>query len=142
MSMALVKALGDSSRVSEALCASEKKRASERNSMNLQKSHVAAPTLSEINSKLDRSDWTMRKECPACRAAAIKAFAEIRHFKYDRCGNCGFVFANPAPSDRCSKEFYNSDFYENYRTLEEETIAKQPYYSISSYTDPRRLARW
>jgi 2-polyprenyl-3-methyl-5-hydroxy-6-metoxy-1,4-benzoquinol methylase len=84
----------------------------------------------------------MRKECPACRAAASKPFAEIRHFKYDRCGDSGFVFANPAPSDRCSNEFYNSDFYGNYRTLEEETIAKQPYYSISSYTDPRRLARW
>ena len=108
----------------------------------MQKSYVAAPSLSEINSKLDRSDWTMRTECPACMSAAIKPFADIRYFKYDRCNECGFVLANPAPSDRAASEFYNSDFYGNYRTLEEENIQKRPYFSISSYTDPRRLAGW
>ena len=104
--------------------------------------YAAAPNLSEINSKADRSDWTMRTECPACAGSGIRHFAEIRHFQYDRCGDCGFVFANPAPSDRASSEFYNSPFYDNYRSLEEETIERQPYFSISSYTDPRRLAGW
>ena len=75
-------------------------------------------------------------------STAIKPFAEIRNSKYDRCSRCGFVFANPAPSDRAASEFYNSDFYRNYRTLEEENIQKRPYFSISSYTDPRRLAGW
>ena len=84
----------------------------------------------------------MRTECPACTSSAIKLFADIRHFKYDRCNECGFVFANPAPSDRAASEFYNSDFYGNYRTLEAENIQKRPYFSISSYTDPHRLAGW
>ena len=88
----------------------------------LQKSYVAAPSLSEINSKLDRSDWIMRTECPVCMSTAIRPFAEVRHFKYDRCSECGLVLANPAPSDRAASEFYNSDFYANYRTLEEENI--------------------
>jgi 2-polyprenyl-3-methyl-5-hydroxy-6-metoxy-1,4-benzoquinol methylase len=108
----------------------------------VQKAYFAAPSLSEINSKLDRSDWVMRADCPACMSAVVKPFADIRHFKYDRCVECGFVFANPAPSYRATSEFYNSNFYENYRTLEEEKIQKQPYFSISSYTDPRRLAGW
>jgi 2-polyprenyl-3-methyl-5-hydroxy-6-metoxy-1,4-benzoquinol methylase len=110
--------------------------------IKVQKSYVPALTLSEINSKLDRSDWTTRKQCPACRTSAIKPLVEIRYFKYDRCNDCGFVFANPAPSDRTASEFYNSDFYGNYRILEEETIQKQPYFSISSYTDLHRLAGW
>jgi 2-polyprenyl-3-methyl-5-hydroxy-6-metoxy-1,4-benzoquinol methylase len=108
----------------------------------LQTSYVAVPSLSEMNSKLDRSDWIMQTECAACMSAAIKPFADIRHFKYDRCGECGFVFSNPAPSDRAAFEFYNSDFYRNYRTLEEENIQKRPYFSISAYADPRRLAGW
>ena len=103
----------------------------------MQKSYVAAPSLSEINSKLERSDWIMRTECPACISSAIKPFAEIRHSKYDRCNKCGFVFANPTPSDRAASEFYNSDFYRNYRTLEEENIQKRPYFSISSRTRTR-----
>lgn len=84
----------------------------------------------------------MRTACPACMSAAVGPFVDVRHFKYDRCRECGFVFANPAPSDRAASEFYNSSFYGNYRTLEEENIQKRPYFSISSYTDPRRLARW
>lgn len=104
--------------------------------------YVAAPTLSELNLKQDRSDWQMRDACPACTSPEIKDFADVRNFGYDRCSDCGFVFANPAPSERAASEFYNSDFYDNYRALEEENIRKTPYYSISSYTDPRRLAGW
>jgi 2-polyprenyl-3-methyl-5-hydroxy-6-metoxy-1,4-benzoquinol methylase len=72
----------------------------------------------------------------------IKTFFSVRHIYFDRCSDCGFVFANPAPSDRSVDAFYNSKFYANYRTLEEDNIIEYPYFSISSYTDPRRLAGW
>jgi hypothetical protein len=73
--------------------------------VKVQKSYVPAPTLSEINSNLDQSDWSTRKQCPACRASAIEPFVEVRYFKYDRCTECGFVFANPAPSDRTIEQY-------------------------------------
>ncbi|MGM4906887.1 class I SAM-dependent methyltransferase [Tardiphaga sp. 866_E4_N2_1] len=104
--------------------------------------YTATATLSDFNSKADRSDWSLKTTCPACAALHIAGFATIRSFRYYRCGECGFVFANPAPSERAASEFYNSAFYNNYRTAEEEIIERQPYFSISAYTDPRRLAGW
>jgi SAM-dependent methyltransferase len=105
--------------------------------------YVPTPTLSELNAKLtQRDDWEIRKSCPACQGASIRRFASVRYISYDRCEGCGFVFANPAPPHAVVSDFYNSDFYDNYRTLEEARIGDEPYFSISAYTDPLRLAGW
>jgi 2-polyprenyl-3-methyl-5-hydroxy-6-metoxy-1,4-benzoquinol methylase len=105
--------------------------------------YLPSPTLSELNAKLmHRDDWELLKSCPACNEPSIRPFASIRHISYDRCDGCGFVFANPAPPAAVVSNFYNSDFYNNYRTLEETTIGDNPYFSMSAYTDPVRLAGW
>jgi 2-polyprenyl-3-methyl-5-hydroxy-6-metoxy-1,4-benzoquinol methylase len=105
--------------------------------------YLPAPTLSELNAKLtQRDDWEIRQSCPACDMPSIRRFATIRYVSYGRCDGCGFVFANPAPPTAVVSEFYNSDFYDNYRTFEEARIGEEPYFSISAYTDPVRLAGW
>lgn len=105
--------------------------------------YLPSPALSELNAELtQRDDWEIRKSCPACYMPSIRRFASIRHISYDRCDGCGFVFANPAPPAAVLSDFYNSDFYDNYRTLEEARIREEPYFSISAYTDRIRLAGW
>lgn len=51
-------------------------------------------------------------------------------------------FWKPCAIRQSNIRVLHSNFYGNYRTLEEENIKKQPYFSISSYTGPRRLAGW
>ena len=105
--------------------------------------YLPSPTLSELNAALtQRDDWEIRKSCPACSVPSIRRFASIRYISYERCDSCGFVFANPAPPTAVVSNFYNSDFYDNYRTLEETRIGEEPYFSVSAYTDPVRLAGW
>jgi 2-polyprenyl-3-methyl-5-hydroxy-6-metoxy-1,4-benzoquinol methylase len=110
--------------------------------LNVEHTYTKTQSIAEISQGLERSDWILRESCPACGSKSIASFAEVRHIDYARCRECEFVFANPVPSDRSIGEFYNSDFYQNYRRLEEDNIAKNPYFSISCYTDPRRLAGW
>lgn len=97
------------------------------------KKYFECSSLSEINSDLlsDRSDWIKEDNCPACASKKIKKFATIRHVDYGRCSACGFVFANPIPSNEALSKFYNSKFYDNYRILEESKIKKSPYFSVS-----------
>ena len=110
---------------------------------HLSEVYLPSPTLSELNAKLtQRDDWEIRKSCPACDMLSIRRFASIRYISYEQCDSCGFVFANPAPPTAVVSDFYNSDFYNNYRTLEETRIGEEPYFSISAYTDPVRLAGW
>ena len=104
--------------------------------------YAAAPTLAEFNAKLGVESWTAAARCAACESAAIQRFARIRGIDYDRCGECGFVFANPMPTDAVLEDFYNSAYYDNYRVLEEDVIASRPYFSISAYRDLRQLAAW
>jgi 2-polyprenyl-3-methyl-5-hydroxy-6-metoxy-1,4-benzoquinol methylase len=61
---------------------------------------------------------------------------------HSRCRACGFVFANPIPDGEALYAFYNSSFYSNYRRLEEHRLSRERYFSISMYTDMRRLASW
>jgi len=72
----------------------------------------------------------------------VSRFATIRLFPYSHCRACGFTFANPIPSDEVLGSFYNSPFYNNYKRLEARRIARERYFSISMYTDMRRLATW
>jgi SAM-dependent methyltransferase len=105
---------------------------------------LPSPTLSALNVSLRLQDELREKfrACAACGSAAIRAFSVLRGVCYHRCTKCGFTFANPAPSDNFLAKFYNSSFYNNYRKLEADRIPIEPYFSISSYTDFRRLAGW
>jgi 2-polyprenyl-3-methyl-5-hydroxy-6-metoxy-1,4-benzoquinol methylase len=104
----------------------------------------SSPTLSELNTRLcpQRVRWKEIAACAACGSSSIKAFATLRDISYDRCQKCGFTFANPVPPNDVLSEFYNSPFYNNYRKLESNRIQSEPYFSISAYTDLRRLASW
>jgi 2-polyprenyl-3-methyl-5-hydroxy-6-metoxy-1,4-benzoquinol methylase len=104
--------------------------------------YAVAPTLAEINAELGVGGWEPVAACAACRSTALARFSRIRGVAYDRCSACGFVFANPAPSDAVLDRFYNSAFYDNYRVLEEAVIASKPYFSVSAYRDLRQLAKW
>jgi len=104
--------------------------------------YAAAPTLAQVNAYLGVETWETVSACAACRSDAIGRFARIRGIAYDRCASCGFVFANPMPSDAALEQFYNSAFYDNYRVLEEDVIASRPYFSVSAYRDLRQLAAW
>jgi len=104
--------------------------------------YAAAPTLAEFNAGLGVEGWRAARRCAACRSTAIDRFARIRGIGYDRCADCGFVFANPMPTDAVLEGFYNSAFYDNYRILEEDVIASKPYFSVSAYRDLRELATW
>jgi 2-polyprenyl-3-methyl-5-hydroxy-6-metoxy-1,4-benzoquinol methylase len=108
------------------------------------KNYLPSPTLSELNARLDSQNrrWHERENCPACNSVSLRHFAVIRRISYARCRTCGFVFTNPAPPEEIISEFYNSTFYNNYRRLEEDRIRNQPYFSVSAYTDLRRLAGW
>lgn len=105
-------------------------------------SYAAAPTLAQLNADLSVENWGAVTACAACGSAAIDRFSRIRGIAYDRCGACGFVFANPMPPDAVLDRFYNSAFYDNYRVLEEDVIASDPYFSVSAYRDLRQLAKW
>ena len=104
--------------------------------------YVSTPTLAAINERLaaDAARWPVFPTCPVCRSDAIHSLATIRHMAHDRCRRCGFTFANPQPPEAVRDEFYNSDFYTNYRRLEDHKRSKDPYFSASLYTDPRWLA--
>ncbi|CAN7361649.1 class I SAM-dependent methyltransferase [Phenylobacterium sp. LjRoot219] len=104
--------------------------------------YATAPTLAEFNAGLGVESWAARTRCAACTSTAIDRFSRIRQIHYDRCAECGFVFANPMPTDAVLADFYNSAFYNNYRVLEEQTIAAEPYFSVSAYRDLRELATW
>jgi 2-polyprenyl-3-methyl-5-hydroxy-6-metoxy-1,4-benzoquinol methylase len=104
--------------------------------------YAAAPTLAEFNAQLRLDAWEIAAHCAACKSPAIRRFSRIRGIDYDRCDGCGFVFANPVPPDPVLEDFYNSDFYDNYRVLEEDVIASRPYFSVSAYRDLRQLAAW
>src|SRR6476660_3679811 len=103
-----------------------------------------APTLAALNGSAREvmTCWRRVTVCPACASGDIRPFANLRHISYGDCRACGFTFANTVPPDEFLAEFYNSSFYGNYRTLEADRIRHDRYFSISSYTDPRRLASW
>jgi 2-polyprenyl-3-methyl-5-hydroxy-6-metoxy-1,4-benzoquinol methylase len=106
-------------------------------------SYEKAPTLSAYNRerRVAASSWLQLAECAACLSNRISPFATIRSVAYYNCNDCGFVFANPRPSSDYLSEFYNSPFYNNYRSCERERIAKDPYFSISTEAIPM-LASW
>jgi 2-polyprenyl-3-methyl-5-hydroxy-6-metoxy-1,4-benzoquinol methylase len=101
-----------------------------------------AATLNELNAALAASikEWPRFETCPVC-AARTRPFATIRHLPHDRCRACGFTFTNPYPPETVCDQFYNSDFYSNYRTLEAHRRREDRYFSVSMYTDSRELAR-
>jgi 2-polyprenyl-3-methyl-5-hydroxy-6-metoxy-1,4-benzoquinol methylase len=104
---------------------------------------AAVPSLGESNARLNVTDegWTRLDACPVCKRTAIVPLATLRHMPYDRCGDCGFVFTNPQAPDSVRTDFYDSAFYTNYRHFEDLRRQDDPFFSISMYTDPRRLAR-
>lgn len=106
--------------------------------------YAATPTLNELGPRLAQSTdgWRGLDRCPACDAHSPAEFAVIRGFRHSRCRGCGFTFINPLPPDELLAAFYNSDYYANYRRFEARRIRLEPYFSISMYTDPRRLATW
>lgn len=108
-----------------------------------QERFAVVPSLGESNAELNIADegWTRLDACPVCRSAAIVPLATLRHMPYDRCGDCGFVFTNPQAPDSVRAAFYDSAYYTNYRHFEDVRRQDDPYFSISMYTDPRRLAR-
>lgn len=103
-----------------------------------------APTLAALNSAAREQMVTWRRAtcCPACASERIGYFACLRHISYSQCRACGFTFADPFPSEQFLAGFYNSSFYGNYRKLEADHIVQDRYFSVSSYTDLRRLASW
>jgi 2-polyprenyl-3-methyl-5-hydroxy-6-metoxy-1,4-benzoquinol methylase len=105
--------------------------------------YFAGPTLAALNAELaaDIQSWPSFARCPVCSSDAIHALATVRHISHDRCGECGFTFANPQPPESVRDEFYNGGFYTNYRRLEDHKRRADPYFSISMYTDMRSLAR-
>ena len=106
--------------------------------------YAQTPSLCELNAQLvaEINSWRRLDVCPVCDARSVTRFATIRHFPYSRCRACGLTFANPVPSNEVLDAFYNSPFYGNYRRLEAKRIARDRYFSISMYTDMRRLASW
>jgi 2-polyprenyl-3-methyl-5-hydroxy-6-metoxy-1,4-benzoquinol methylase len=104
---------------------------------------AAVPSLGESNARLSIADdgWTRLGACPVCRSTTIVPLATLRHMPYDRCEECGFVFTNPQAPDSVRAAFYDSAFYTNYRHFEDLRRRDDPYFSVSMYTDPRRLAR-
>jgi 2-polyprenyl-3-methyl-5-hydroxy-6-metoxy-1,4-benzoquinol methylase/predicted RNA-binding Zn-ribbon protein involved in translation (DUF1610 family) len=104
---------------------------------------VAVPTLGEANAELNIHDegWVRLGACPVCGSGAIGPLATLRHMPYDRCADCGFTFTNPQAPDSVRAAFYDSAFYTNYRHLEDLRRLDDPYFSISMYTDARRLAK-
>jgi 2-polyprenyl-3-methyl-5-hydroxy-6-metoxy-1,4-benzoquinol methylase/predicted RNA-binding Zn-ribbon protein involved in translation (DUF1610 family) len=111
---------------------------------DIQVGYRQVPTLSVLNRKLaaGSGSWQKILACPACGKTAIARFATIRHIQHSRCQACGFTFVNPLPPDDVLYAFYNSEFYLNYRHLEENRLSRDRYFSMSMYTDMRRLADW
>jgi 2-polyprenyl-3-methyl-5-hydroxy-6-metoxy-1,4-benzoquinol methylase len=98
--------------------------------------------LLELNQELarDTGDWPRFASCPVCESADIGRFAVIRRMAHDRCRRCGFTFTNPYPPSAVLGSFYESDFYTNYRRVEDLRRNGDPYFSASMYTDMRALA--
>jgi 2-polyprenyl-3-methyl-5-hydroxy-6-metoxy-1,4-benzoquinol methylase/predicted RNA-binding Zn-ribbon protein involved in translation (DUF1610 family) len=99
-------------------------------------------SLGETNATLDKNEagWVRLGRCPICGSEKIGKLATLRHMPYDRCRECGFTFTNPQAPDSVRAAFYDSAFYTNYRHLEDLRRLEDPYFSISMYTDARRLA--
>jgi len=106
--------------------------------------YTRTPPLSALGAQLAEKvkSWHWIEYCPACEAKTIARFATVRQFSHSRCTSCGFTFVNPIPDEQALHDFYNSEFYANYRRLEERRIARGEYFSASMYTDMRRLADW
>ena len=106
-------------------------------------SYEKAPTLLEYNKekKSAAAEWSQVSECAACLSKRVSPFATIRFISYYRCRHCGFIFANPRPTDAYLKEFYNSPFYNNYRVCERQRLAIDKYFSISTQSIPM-VADW
>lgn len=104
---------------------------------------AAVPTLGDTNARLrtDGEGWTRLEACPICASTATRPLATLRHMPYERCPDCGFTFTNPQAPDSVRAEFYDSPFYTNYRLLEDLGRLEDPYFSISMYTDSRRLGQ-
>jgi 2-polyprenyl-3-methyl-5-hydroxy-6-metoxy-1,4-benzoquinol methylase len=104
---------------------------------------AAVPTLAEANARLTvgGEGWARLDACPICASAAIEPLATLRHMPYERCRECGFTFTNPQAPDAVRAEFYDSAFYTNYRRLEDLRRLEDPYFSVSMYTDSRRLGK-
>jgi len=103
------------------------------------------PPLSALNAQLTQIlvPRPALDKCPVCRSHCLtKRFSTIRYIRYSRCRVCGFTFSNPVPANETLESFYNSQFYLNYRKFEENRMERDPYYSISMYTDMSRLANW
>lgn len=105
--------------------------------------YKASTSLSAYNHdrRLSKSSWSAVSRCAACLSHGISPFVSVRSFSYSRCDECGFVFANPRPTDEHLNAFYNSAFYDNYRTCERERIKATPYFSISTSSIPM-IAEW
>lgn len=114
--------------------------------MSLQNTdYWSTPPLSALNEQLSKKIGSCPEldRCPVCRSNSLtKRFSTIRHIRYSRCRACGFTFSNPVPTNETLDLFYNSNFYLNYRRFEENRMDRDPYYSISMYTDMSRLANW
>ena len=54
-------------------------------------------------------------ECPLCRRCDIAPLYVIerysRHFKLDRCNDCGFIFMNPRFTPRTLSDLYGEEYY-------------------------------
>jgi 2-polyprenyl-3-methyl-5-hydroxy-6-metoxy-1,4-benzoquinol methylase/predicted RNA-binding Zn-ribbon protein involved in translation (DUF1610 family) len=111
---------------------------------DLQIGYRQVPTLSVLNQQMaaGSSSWRKISACPTCGDTTIGRFAKIRNIQHYRCKSCGFTFVNPLPPDDVLYVFYNSEYYLNYRRLEENRLSRDRYFSISMYTDMRRLATW
>lgn len=98
-----------------------------------------SPSLAEKNATAVKYDWEEVSACPVCLSCSLSRLPKLRHIGYSRCRDCGFTFANPIPSNAFLERFYNSDFYNNYRSLEAEQIPSDRYYS-ASFSDVCRVA--
>lgn len=70
--------------------------------------------------------------CPCCGAADRESLLQHDSFGFpiglDRCLACGFVYANPRPSERYMMEFYRRSylaFYEGHKTFSDEYIHRR-----------------
>lgn len=85
--------------------------------------------------------WQRVDSCPVCSTTGPAHFATLCRTEYARCAACGLVFSARRPPDAVLETFYNGPYYQTWRTLERERIARERYFSASAYRDMSALAQ-
>ncbi|MEO0226870.1 MAG: class I SAM-dependent methyltransferase [candidate division WOR-3 bacterium] len=91
-----------------------------------------------LNKQTGQLEHTLYLEkCPVCGKNSSSPYLIHYNFNYEKCRNCGFVYANPRLNNEGTKLWYNSEFYNAVLNTEYHKIQSGEYYYSSSLSYQR-----